>query len=62
VRIGKTASRQVLGSMNDFAYLLEAFYRDPLSLTDVAVRLAATPCGPIGMRHPRDVVLELLAG
>jgi len=29
VRIGKTASRQVLGSMNDFANLMDAFREAP---------------------------------
>ena len=62
VRIGKTASRQVLGSMNDFANLMDAFREAPGSLTDVAVKLASTPCSPIGMKYPADVVLEILAG
>jgi hypothetical protein len=62
VGIGKTASRQVLGSMNDFAYLMDAFRDDQASLSDIAVRLASTPCSPIGMRRPADVVREMLAG
>jgi hypothetical protein len=62
VRIGKTASRQVLGSMNDFAYLMDAFREDRVSLVDIAVKLASTPCSPIGMKHPADVVLEMMAG
>jgi hypothetical protein len=60
VRIGKTASRQVLGSMTDFAYLMDAYRRDPLDLEAIAMRLAATPCSPIGMQHPADVALEML--
>ena len=59
-RIGKTASRQVLGSMNDFAYLMGAFRKEPVSLTAAAVKLASTPCSPIGMKYPADVVLEML--
>ena len=62
VRIARTVSRQVLGSMNDFANLMDAFRENPLSLSDVAVKLAATPCSPIGMKHPTDVVLETMAG
>lgn len=62
VRIGRTASRRVLGSMNDFAYLMDAYRGDPVALGDIALKLAATPCGPIGMKHPADVALELLVG
>lgn len=62
VRIGKTVSRQVLGSMNDFAYLMDAYRRDPRSLTDIAVKLASTPCSPIGMKCPANVVLKMLGG
>ena len=60
VRIGKTASRQVLGSMTDFAYLMDAYRRDPLDLHAIALRLAATPCGPLGMKHPADAPAEML--
>ena len=60
VHIGRTASRQVLGSMTDFAYLIEAF-RTAGSPSDIAVRLAATPCSPLGMKYPVDVVLEMLS-
>jgi hypothetical protein len=62
LRIGKTASRQVLGSMNDFVYLLDAYRGDRLALGDIATKLAATPCGPIGMKRPADVVVEVLVG
>lgn len=59
-RIGKTASRQVLGSMNEFVRLMP--YRwPPGSLTAVALELAETPCGPIGMRSPDGLTRELLA-
>jgi len=62
VRIGETASRRVLGSMNDFAYLMDAYRGDPLALGAIAMKLAATPCGPIGMKHPADVAVEMLVG
>ncbi len=62
VRIGRPASRQVLGSMNDFAYLMDAFREDLVSLSDIAAKLASTPCSPIGMKYPADVVLEIMAG
>ena len=60
--VGKTASRQVLGSMNDFVTMLEA-YRGPITSTplllDLALRLAETPCGPLRMNRPRDETVRL---
>jgi hypothetical protein len=44
----KTASRSVIGSMNEFAYLAEAHLaHERTDLFDLSVRLAATPCGPL---------------
>jgi hypothetical protein len=62
VRIGRTRDRQVLGSMNDFAYLLRARRGAGSSLnnTALALELADAPCGPLGMRRPSEVTLELL--
>lgn len=58
-RIGRTASRTILGSMNDFRHMLS--YRPPgTSLLQVSRQLAEAPCGPIGMRSPSDVTPELL--
>jgi hypothetical protein len=48
-RVATTASRSVVGIMNEFSYLA-AVYRDrhpDADLIDLAVRLAATPCGPL---------------
>jgi hypothetical protein len=59
-RIGKTASRHVLGVMTDFAYLLGAYSRAPLFLGDIAVKLASTPCSPSGWKHPADAAVEML--
>jgi hypothetical protein len=58
--ISTTASRQVLGSMNDFASLLEAYlaHGDKLELT--ALKLADAPCSPIGMNSPKEATIELL--
>jgi hypothetical protein len=59
VRIGRTASRQILGSMNDFLRMLS--YRRPgTSLLEESRKLAEAPCGPLGMRSPDDVAPELL--
>ncbi|HYS79837.1 MAG TPA: hypothetical protein VEM76_03970 [Anaeromyxobacteraceae bacterium] len=59
VRVGRTASRQVLGSMNDFLRMFS--WRAPgRSLLDESRQLAEAPCGPIGMRSPDDLTLEML--
>jgi len=42
--------------------LMDAFRAGPVSLHDIAVKLASTPCGPISMKHPADGALEILAG
>lgn len=60
-QIGKTASRQVLGSMNDFRQMMMAHPWPPRSLTTLSLELAEAPCGPIGMRSPDDLTRELLA-
>ncbi len=59
--IGKTNSRQVLGSMTDFAYLLDAYLEHGRPLTEASHRLAHTPCSPIGMKYPADIVRDLFA-
>jgi len=61
VSVAKTANRRVLGSMNDFAYLLGAYKQGGRSLLDVSLRLAEAPCSPIGMESPRGATLELFA-
>lgn len=60
-RIGKTASRQVLGSMNDFQRMMRYHPWPPRSLTALSLELARAPCGPIGMRSPDDLTRELFA-
>ena len=60
-RIGKTASRQVLGTMNDFQRMMPYHAWPPASLTAVALELAEAPCGPIGMRSPDDLTRDLLS-
>jgi hypothetical protein len=63
--LGKTASRQVLGSMNDFVTILEA-YRDPTdsppALLNLALWLAGTPCSPLRMNCPGDETIRLFVG
>lgn len=51
-RIAPTASRSVVGIMNEFAFLADT-YRDAANpnLVDLALRLAGTPCSPLYARH-----------
>jgi hypothetical protein len=52
-RVGPTANRSVVGILNEFTYLAEA-WRDSRTQPDVhalALRLAGTPCGPLYRRH-----------
>jgi hypothetical protein len=55
-----TNNRRVLGSMTDFANMLEA-YLDDRSLTEVALHLAESPCSPLGMQSPREATLALFS-
>lgn len=56
-----TNDRRALGSLNDFARLLDA-YLDDGPLVDVALRLAKAPCGPLGMESPGETTIALFAG
>jgi hypothetical protein len=65
VRFDKTASRSVLGSMDDFAIAADWFFRRPVSvayLDDLDWRLSETPCGPLDYQQPRERARELLLG
>jgi hypothetical protein len=55
-----TNDRRVLGSMNDFANMLDA-YLDDRSLTEVALHLSDSPCSPLGMNNPREATLALFS-
>jgi hypothetical protein len=61
VTISTTASRQVLGSMNDLASLLEAYLAHGDTLEQAARKLADAPCSPIEMNSPREETIELLS-
>jgi len=58
--IGKTVSRQVLGSMNDFVRMLDS-YRGTGTLLEVSLHLAETPCGPLRMNSPREETIRVFA-
>ncbi len=51
VRLAKTASRSVVGIINEFSHLADVWYQDESDLLALAVRLAATPCSPLYKRH-----------
>jgi hypothetical protein len=57
-----TNSRSVLGSLNDYAHILQFWVgREPdMDLVEVALRLSETPSGPLGHKRPGDVTLQLL--
>lgn len=64
-RAAKTASRRVLGVMNDLAYhvqiaLDEATPQAKVSLSDLELHLASIPQATLGFRTAREVALELL--
>ena len=52
-RLAKTANRSVVGVMNEFTFLAGAYRGDAPApdLLAVAMRLAATPCGPLYSKH-----------
>jgi hypothetical protein len=52
-RLAKTANRSVVGIMNEFTHLAEAYHGDtPVpDLPGLAMRLATTPCGPLYSKH-----------
>ena len=52
-RLAKTANRSAVGVMNEFTLLAGAYRGDNPApdLLTLAVRLAATPCGPLYSKH-----------
>lgn len=65
-RWAKTASRSVVGIMNEFTYLAEAdrAHDGSEDFVSMAVRLAGTPCSPLYKRHsfPDRELAALVAG
>ena len=67
VQFARTASRSVLGSMNDIAWNYqiiseEAEFVAHLSLSDAELKLSQMPSGVLKYRFPSEVALELLTG
>jgi hypothetical protein len=52
-RLAKTANRSVVGIMNEFTFLASSYRADTPApdLQALAIRLAATPCGPLYSKH-----------
>ena len=62
VSVAKTANRSVVGTMNEFAFLAEAYrYRsETTDLSALSMRLAKTPCGAIRHKSPADLIIEIV--
>jgi len=61
---GRTRSRRVLGSMNDFGFLAEQYIRDDgadLDLDRIAEMLNRAPCRPIQYQSPDRLTPALFA-
>jgi hypothetical protein len=50
-RTASTANRSVVGVMNEFTFLADAWRDSHVDLLALALRLAATPCGPLYSTH-----------
>jgi hypothetical protein len=60
--VAKTANRSVVGTMNEFAFLADA-YREHMETADLlalSMRLADTPCGALKHDYPTRLVRELV--
>jgi hypothetical protein len=67
VQFAKTASRSILGSMNDIAWNYqyiseEAEYVSRLSLSDAELKLSMMPSGVLEYQLPAEVAIDLLEG
>lgn len=63
IQVARTQSRSVLGSMNDFAFSVDAYFRgdrEAVALAELDRWLADTPCKPLQYRTPGEVAGELM--
>jgi hypothetical protein len=62
IHVARTASRSVLGSMNDFAFHCRWYIteRGVSDLRDLEDMLSETPCAPLRYQYPREVAARLL--
>ena len=58
---GRTQNRRVLGSLNDFMFMLAHYLKasPEATLIEHSLHLAQTPCTPIGHSSPDRVTPEL---
>ena len=59
VTVAKTSNRSVLGTINEFAFLAEA-YREGVELLALSMRLADTPCGALKHDYPQRLIREIV--
>lgn len=59
-QIAPTVNRSVLGSLNDFERMASFMLDQPIppSFIDVSIKLAQTPCSPIGYKSPDVVTIQ----
>jgi hypothetical protein len=62
VRFDRTASRSVLGSMNEFSHMAAYTIREGKPLDEVGDELSQCPCMPLDYYFPYVGALELLGG
>lgn len=62
VSVANTSNRSVVGTMNEFAFLAEAYREDmeTLDLVALSIRLADTPCGAIKHDYPCRLLTEII--
>ena len=63
VALARTASRSVLGSMNDLAYQARVLLamRPGISPLELALDLGRVPCSPLGFHYPCEVAVGLVS-
>lgn len=59
--VGKTASRQVVGVLVDFAYLMGAWPDMADAPIALSLKLSRTACGPLQMGFPGEVTVGVFA-
>jgi hypothetical protein len=64
IAFGNAVNRRVIGSINEFAYQLDAYVGDTSDPLGLALRLCETPMSAIGSKSnygiPKDIARELL--
>ena len=62
VYFGKTNSRSVLGTINDFTHILRDMLpiRSNYSVYDWSDNFAGIPCGPINYGLPKELAVKLV--